>query len=341
MRIKYLIITVILFLFNCKKIVKELGEELSEEAIEYGIKNSAKKNIDILAVNLAAKQSKELSEKLGKETKEKITKEVIDKHFEKTTKKLGEELFNEGFSTEVSKKALYRKIVEAVEKNQVKDLLQYSKLPKELIEKVSKMNKNQQVSFIFDLSKANPKAKSLLIFITENADNFKAYSFLSGKNTSYSVRSNRSYLEQIVSQFKKGINPPQVKLNSYGKSLLNKKRKVQIDGVIYLGLFPDFSKYRKVQMRLPKEYYLKSRKEHFKYLDKELARRVTENPEFAKKFTKEEITNIKLGKGLKGHTWHHNEAKGVMDLVKSEVHNSPFNSHIGGNALWAKGTLDL
>ena len=370
MKIKYLILILLITFFSCKKVAKSVGKEV----VEQGIKKSTKKSVSAISEMIAKKQAKELlkettengikktaknivkktsSELIGEngknildqlteKTLNELSQNISEESSEKILKNFGKSLFNDKLERKGKQKirnSIHKIVTKGVEKNKTKEILKNSDLPKELIEKILKMNKKQQIAIIFDLSKANPKARSLLKFITENPLNLKSYTFLSNKNTSYSIRSNRSYIEQISSQFKKGINTPTIKLNNYGKSQLNIKRRVQIDGITYIGKFPNFSKYRKVRMRLPKEYYLKSRNEHFKYLDKELSKRVTENPEFAKKFTKKQIEEIKLGKGLKGYTWHHNESKGIMDLVETKIHNST--PHIGGNALWAKGTLDL
>ena len=54
-----------------------------------------------------------------------------------------------------------------------------------------------------------------------------------------------------------------------------------------------------------------------------------------KKFSEDQIKDIKEGILPDGFTWHHNEKEGLMQLVETSVHNAT--NHTGGMHLWGRG----
>jgi formamidopyrimidine-DNA glycosylase len=76
---------------------------------------------------------------------------------------------------------------------------------------------------------------------------------------------------------------------------------------------------------------------HFKEANRQLYEKILKDPEFAKKFTQEEIDfierNVKAGTGKppRGYTWHHSEITGQLQLVPREQHE--YAHHIGGVSL--------
>lgn len=51
------------------------------------------------------------------------------------------------------------------------------------------------------------------------------------------------------------------------------------------------------------------------------SRRYRKNPILGKRFTEQQLKDIKAGNPRpEGLTWHHNEKKGVMELVDQEIH---------------------
>jgi A nuclease of the HNH/ENDO VII superfamily with conserved WHH len=84
--------------------------------------------------------------------------------------------------------------------------------------------------------------------------------------------------------------------------------KIQVDSKTG---FADFSKHVVKEIQLPKNLWNKSDFIQFKWLDK------------------------KIGGRPKGHTWHHHQDSGKMQLVEFGVHN--ITNHTGGRSVWAAG----
>lgn len=105
------------------------------------------------------------------------------------------------------------------------------------------------------------------------------------------------------------------------------------DGNEVTGVFPEFDSDFDAQ--LPKDLYEASDKEQFAECNRQLKEAVEKDPELAKKFTPEQLEQIKNGETPDGYTWHHNEEKGKMQLVDSDIHAKT--GHTGGKTIWGGG----
>lgn len=105
------------------------------------------------------------------------------------------------------------------------------------------------------------------------------------------------------------------------------------DGNEVTGVFPEFDSEFDVQ--LPEDLYQESDKKQFAECNKQLKEAIEKNPELAKKFTPEQLEQIKNGETPDGYTWHHNEEKGKMQLVNSDTHAKT--GHTGGKTVWGGG----
>lgn len=105
------------------------------------------------------------------------------------------------------------------------------------------------------------------------------------------------------------------------------------DGNEVTGVFPEFDSDFDAQ--LPEDLYEASDKEQFAECNRQLKEAVEKDPELAKKFTPEQLEQIKNGDTPDGYTWHHNEEKGKMQLVDSDIHAKT--GHTGGKTIWGGG----
>lgn len=100
------------------------------------------------------------------------------------------------------------------------------------------------------------------------------------------------------------------------------------------GVFPEFDSQFDAQ--LPDDMLQASDAEQFGECNKQLKEAADNDPELAKKFTPEQLEQIKNGDTPDGYTWHHNEEKGKMQLVDSETH--AHTGHTGGRSIWGGGS---
>ena len=105
------------------------------------------------------------------------------------------------------------------------------------------------------------------------------------------------------------------------------------DGNEVTGVFPVFDSMYDVQ--LPEDLYKASDKEQFAECNKQLKEAIEKDPELAKKFTPEQLEQIKNGDTPDGYVWHHNEETGKMQLVDLDVHKKT--GHTGGKTIWGGG----
>lgn len=105
------------------------------------------------------------------------------------------------------------------------------------------------------------------------------------------------------------------------------------DGNEVTGVFPEFDSDFDAQ--LPENLYEASDKEQFAECNRQLKEAVEKDPELAKKFTAKQLEQIKNGDTPDGYTWHHNEEKGKMQLVDSDIHAKT--GHTGGKTIWGGG----
>lgn len=105
------------------------------------------------------------------------------------------------------------------------------------------------------------------------------------------------------------------------------------DGNEVTGVFPEFDSDFDAQ--LPEDLYEASDKDQFAECNRQLKEAVEKDPELVKKFTPEQLEQIKNGDTPDGYTWHHNEEKGKMQLVDSDIHAKT--GHTGGKTIWGGG----
>uniref|UniRef100_UPI0013C303B3 HNH endonuclease n=2 Tax=Bacteria TaxID=2 RepID=UPI0013C303B3 len=66
----------------------------------------------------------------------------------------------------------------------------------------------------------------------------------------------------------------------------------------------------------------------FKTAIGKLAQEIENNPDLQKKFTPEQLEQIKYGETPDGYVWHHSEQPGVLQLVDKDLHDK--SGHTGG-----------
>lgn len=115
------------------------------------------------------------------------------------------------------------------------------------------------------------------------------------------------------------------------------KKIVEINGykieVVMPKFEPDF------EAQLPNELCISKDRDQFKECNKQLYDAIQKDSALAKKFSAEQIEQIKdgiiCGGAPDGYTWHHDAEKGKMQLVDSDIHAD--SRHTGGKTLWGGG----
>ena len=100
------------------------------------------------------------------------------------------------------------------------------------------------------------------------------------------------------------------------------------------GVFPQFDSI--IDVQLPEDMELTPDRIQFAECNKQLAERVAKDPELRAQFTEDQLADIEDGYTPEGYTWHHNEEKGEMQLVDSDIHSQT--RHTGGRNIWGGGT---
>lgn len=108
------------------------------------------------------------------------------------------------------------------------------------------------------------------------------------------------------------------------------RRLISINGVRIEGVFPKFQSV--TELRLPERLYRATEGEQFRYLNARLREEVHSNPSLRAKFTEQQLQMIEKGYNPAGYTWHHNESRGVMQLVETSKH--AVTGHTGGDSIW-------
>jgi hypothetical protein len=106
------------------------------------------------------------------------------------------------------------------------------------------------------------------------------------------------------------------------------------NGEVVEGVFSEFP--HEYEVKLDESQYLESDARQFKTAISQLAKDIESNPELAKKFTPEQIEQIKNGETPDGYVWHHSEQPGVLQLVDKDLHDKT--GHTGGRSLWGGGS---
>jgi hypothetical protein len=116
------------------------------------------------------------------------------------------------------------------------------------------------------------------------------------------------------------------------------------NGLKVSGVFPKFKHLSRV--KLPNYLLDKPDVMQMNYAFMKFRKQLLLNPELQKKFTakeleeifKRKITSTKVPNyKVKGHTWHHSEDTGVLELVETKIHKAI--PHDGGSAVWAGGKV--
>lgn len=98
------------------------------------------------------------------------------------------------------------------------------------------------------------------------------------------------------------------------------------------GVFPDFKEWKISEVRLPENLLKATDAEQFKFCNETLNDAFNKGQIETDKFTPRQLEQIKNGDKPEGLTWHHNEEKGLMELVPSEIHQNT--AHTGGKSIW-------
>ena len=108
-------------------------------------------------------------------------------------------------------------------------------------------------------------------------------------------------------------------------------RKIKVKTIAF---FPVFDS--KFEAHLPEDLLKASDKAQFSECNKQLATAIEKDPELKGKFSAEQLEQIGNGDIPDGYTWHHNEEKGKMELVDSQIHHDT--RHTGGKSIWGGGS---
>ena len=111
------------------------------------------------------------------------------------------------------------------------------------------------------------------------------------------------------------------------------RKTVEVNGVKVDGVFPKFDST--IDVQLPEHLIHAKDKEQKNFGNEALKDKIKNDPEFAQKFSDEQLEQINSGETPDGYTWHHNEEYGKLQLVNSEDHQN--NRHTGGKAIWGGG----
>lgn len=108
------------------------------------------------------------------------------------------------------------------------------------------------------------------------------------------------------------------------------RRRISINGIMIEGVFPKFQSV--VELRLPENLQRAAENKQFDYLNAQLREAIRANSSLRTKFTEQQIKMIESGRNPAGYTWHHNESRGVMQLVETSKH--AVTGHTGGDSIW-------
>ncbi|WML26330.1 HNH endonuclease [Neobacillus sp. OS1-33] len=106
------------------------------------------------------------------------------------------------------------------------------------------------------------------------------------------------------------------------------------DGEKIEGVFPEFP--HQYEVILDETQYLDSDARQFRAAVNQLGKDIDSNLDLAKKFTPEQVEQIKNGDTPDGYVWHHSEQPGILQLVDKNLHD--ITGHHGGRYLWGGGS---
>lgn len=159
---------------------------------------------------------------------------------------------------------------------------------------------------------------------TSNRENFTDITDVNSKETEEdSPRTIKTINDSLVGQNHPETGVPYVE-----------KEVVTDTGEKVKGVFPQFDS--KIDVQLPEDMEQTPDRTQFAECNKQLAERVAKDPELRAQFTEDQLADIEDGYTPEGYTWHHNEEKGKMQLVDSDIHSQT--RHTGGRNIWGGGT---
>jgi hypothetical protein len=106
------------------------------------------------------------------------------------------------------------------------------------------------------------------------------------------------------------------------------------DGENIEGVFPKFP--HEYELKLDESQFRNSDARQFRTAVNQLGKDIDSKPDLAKKFTPEQLEQIKNGDTPDGYVWHHSEQPGRLQLVDKNLHD--ITGHTGGRFLWGGGS---
>ena len=98
--------------------------------------------------------------------------------------------------------------------------------------------------------------------------------------------------------------------------------------------FPKFKSYYTIHLK--RCDYKKSREYHFNYANKFLYNKALKSKKVKKRFTLDELSELKKGNTPDRYTWHHHQDSGKLQLVSRKINAKVY--HIGGYDIWGGGS---
>ena len=116
------------------------------------------------------------------------------------------------------------------------------------------------------------------------------------------------------------------------------RKEIKLDnGEVVEGVFPEFE--YDFEATIDKELYQETDYKQFKSCNEQLLKKIESDPALKKKFTSEQIEQIKdgvsIGAAPDGYVWHHAPEQGKIQLVDYETHART--GHTGGRTVWGGG----
>lgn len=199
---------------------------------------------------------------------------------------------------------------------------------------------NQEVEFVDRITECNtnienPTATNTFVdkLTTDEVETNSPTS--NSENLTDTTDVNRIETEEDSPRTIKTINDSLVGQNHPETGVLYVEKEVVTDtGEKIKGVFPQFDS--KIDVQLPEDMEQAPDRTQFAECNKQLAERVAKDSELRAQFTEDQLADIEDGYTPEGYTWHHNEEKGKMQLVDSDIHSQT--RHTGGRNIWGGGT---
>lgn len=115
--------------------------------------------------------------------------------------------------------------------------------------------------------------------------------------------------------------------------IVYERKVIEHNGEIREGVFPQFDSA--CDVKLPEDLIISSDRQQFTYCNSELKTAYEDGKLNTSDFSNRQLEQIKNGDKPQGFTWHHNEERGMMNLVNTEIHDGT--RHTGGKVIWGGG----